>query len=229
MSNSSIPSWGSSRNGLIGVLALNLSIAAAILFVRSIYFIEGHPMQDYLHQIYDNVILQNSLVADKPWTLFTYNWILVDYWSLFINMFWLFLFGNILLQTGANRHIFPIYFYTGIVGGLLYILSGTEAILVGQDMSVIALAFAAFAYAPKYQIFDKAFPKLTTIYFLILYIIFFGILHKNANLITKGIYLAVGLCGYGYVQLLQKNIDLGNWMHKSIQYLNQMFEPKNNG
>lgn len=229
MNNSSIPSWGSSRNGLIGVLALNLSIAATILFVRSIYFIEGYPMINYINQIFNNVVLQASLFAHKPWTLFTYNWILVDYWSLFINMFWLFLFGNILLQSGANRHIFPVYFYTGIIGGMLYLLSGSTSILLGQDMSIIAIAFAAFAYAPKYAIFDKAFPKITTLYFLVLYLIFFGILHKNVTLTTMSIYFVTGLSGYGYVLLLKKNIDLGNWMHKSIEYLNQMFEPKSNG
>ena len=86
-SHSNIPNWGSAKNALIGVLALNLSLSAAILFVRSIYFIEGAPMQDYIHQVYENLILQGNIVLHKPWTLLTYNWILIDYWSLFINMF----------------------------------------------------------------------------------------------------------------------------------------------
>lgn len=229
MNKATIPTWGSSKNGLIGVLALNLSFAAAILFIRSIYFIEGHPMQDYLLQVYDNVVLYPSSVLQKPWTLFSYNWILVDYWSLFINMFWLFLFGNILLQSGGNRHIFPIYFYAGLIGGVLYAIAGIDTILVGQDMSILAIAFAALAYRPKYKMFDTSLPWLQTIHFVVIYLLFFGILHKNVNLITKIIYVVAGVSGYVYIWLLTKSIDLGNWMHKSVQYLNQLFEPKHNG
>jgi membrane associated rhomboid family serine protease len=229
MQKSNIPTWGSSNNALVGILALNLSIAAAVLFIRSIYFIEGYPMQDYLHQVYENIVLLPANWHSKPWTIFTYNWVLADYWSLFINQFWFFLFGYILFINGANRHLFPIYLYTGILGGIAYVLSGSDIILVGQEMSVIAIAFASIAYVPKHVLFDKAAPWLTTIVIFFVYLVLFGLLHKQASWMLKCIYIFSGICGYSYVLLLQKNIDLGGWMHKSIQYLNQMFEPKSNG
>lgn len=228
-SKSNMPNWGSSNNALVGVLILNLSLAATILFVRSIYFIEGAPMQDYLHQVYENLILQKNGLVEKPWTLLTHNWILVDYWSLFINMFWFFIFGYILMASGANRHIFPIYFYSGLLGGLLYLLMGDSSFLVGQEISIIAIAFACVAYAPKYALFDKALPGFNTIFIFIIYILLFVLLHLSSSISTHLIYFLTGIFGYVYILLLHKNINLGGWMHRLVQSINQAFVPKNNG
>ena len=51
---------------------------------------------------------------EKPWTFFIYNWSHDQFWTLCGNMIWLTVFGLILQNQGANKHLFPIYLYSGI-------------------------------------------------------------------------------------------------------------------
>ena len=73
----------------------------------------------------------------------------------------------------------------------------------GENLQV----FFLFRCVPKHVLFDKAAPWLTTIVIFFVYLVLFGLLHKQASWMLKCIYIFSGICGYSYVLLLQKNIE----------------------
>ena len=70
-------------------------------------------------------------------------------------MFWLFIFGNILQNVQANRHLFPIYLYSGIIAATSYVLHKGHEPLIGAQTSVLAIAMATIVIAPKYTILSN--------------------------------------------------------------------------
>ena len=95
----------------------------------------------------------------QAWSLFTFNWIHDGFWELFTNMIWLTVFGYVLQMNQSNKHLFPIYFYAGLMGGLAYIAMsfglGSNFIsfpLMGASMSVTAVVVATTFIAPRFKL-----------------------------------------------------------------------------
>jgi membrane associated rhomboid family serine protease len=222
------PSIGADNNALIAVLSINLVVYTLIGFLKVVYYLNSYPLEQFYAQIMDPSILHASAseLLHQPWTLLTFSWVHDGFWVLLTNMIWLTAFGILLQQRAANKHIFPIYFYAGILSGLSYILMGAEEPIMGAQVGVMALAIAMVALAPQHRLLKNIGKGIPVWILALVYLIIQALTLENASLALMISYLVAASTGLLYVMLLNKGNDLGKWMHQLLHLLNNSLAPK---
>ena len=232
------PILGADNNALVALLAINLVAYVMLGFLKVIYFLDGTPIELFYKNIFHLFTLPTSGAAwlTHAWSLFTFNWIHDGFWELFTNMIWLSVFGYVLQMNQSNKHLFPIYFYAGLLGGIAYIMMsfgvGSNFIsfpLMGASMSVSALAIAATLLVPRFKLLANIGNGVPV---WILSIIYFALqiaTLTNYQFANSLVAIISVLTGVVYVLLLKNGIDLGKWMHNLLHWLNKSAAPKTNG
>ena len=222
------PSIGADNNALIALLSINLVVYALIGFLKVVYYLNSYPLEQFYAQIMEPSILHPSALEllHQPWTLFTYYWVHDGFWVLLTNMIWLTAFGVLLQEQSANKHIFPIYFYAGIVAGLTYIFLGAELPIMGAQVAVMAIAIATVTLAPQYRLLKNIGKGIPVWILAMVYLIIQALTLQEASLALIISYLAAATTGLLYVMLLNKGNDLGKWMHQLLHLLNNSLAPK---
>ena len=232
------PLLGADNNALVALLAVNLVAFVLLGFFKVIYFLDGTPIELFYKNIFHLFTLPTSgdQWLTQAWSLFTFNWIHDGFWELFTNMIWLTVFGYVLQMNQSNKHLFPIYFYAGLMGGLAYIAMsfglGSNFIsfpLMGASMSVTAVVVATTFIAPRFKLIaniGSGIPlwMLSLLYFALQVAMLTK--YQIANTLVAVISVGMGLV---YVLLLKKGVDLGKWMHNLLHWLNNRAAPKTNG
>lgn len=222
------PLLGADNNALVAIVSVNLMIAVAYGMTRMVYYLEGFPMAQFYDEVVHHFMLspyyQEAL--EKPWTFFIYNWSHDQFWTLCGNLIWLTVFGTILQNQQSNKHLFPIYFYSGILGGIAFILMGAGISFMGAELSIMALATAALSLNPRYKLSlsGTSIPPVWVI-FVIYFVIQFAT-HLSGTPVFFFTLSVGGFVGVGYMYLLKKKIDLGNWMHQLVKKFNAYMAPK---
>jgi membrane associated rhomboid family serine protease len=232
------PILGADNNALVALLAINLVAYVMLGFLKVIYFLDGTPIELFYKNIFHLFTLPTSGAAwlTHAWSLFTFNWIHDGFWELFTNIIWLSVFGYVLQMNQSNKHLFPIYFYAGLLGGIAYIIMsfgvGSNFIsfpLMGASMSVSAIAIATTLIAPRFKLIANIGNGIPL---WILSLIYFALQiatltkYQFANSIVAIISVSMAVV---YVLLLKKGVDLGKWMHNLLHWLNKSAAPKTNG
>lgn len=220
------PLWGADNNALVALLAVNLVVAVAFVFMKVTYYLEGFPAIDFQNEIYQYVILLPSKLQQAPWTFLTFNWTHDNFWTLFTNLFWLFIFGNILQNVQSNKHLFPIYLYSGIVAATTYILLNGYEPFIGAQTSVLAIVLASLVIAPNYKTLSNIGTGIPTWLLGLVYLIITGLSLTQISVQESLSILLGGLSGLFYAILLKKEIDLGAWMHHLLRSINNSLTPK---
>lgn len=222
------PLFGADNNALVALVSVNLMIAVTYGMTRMVYYLEALPKSQFYDEVVHHFVLspyyQEAL--EKPWTFFIYNWSHDQFWTLCGNMIWLIVFGNILQNQNANKHLFPIYLYSGILGALAFIGLGTGISFMGADLSIMALATAALSLNPTYRIQLSGTGGIPVWLIFTVYFILQVVTHLTG---TPVFFLTLnigGFLGVSYMYLLKKNIDLGNWMHVIVKKFNGLMAPK---
>ncbi|MCX6288654.1 MAG: rhomboid family intramembrane serine protease [Bacteroidetes bacterium] len=232
------PILGADNNALVALLAINLVAYVMLGFLKVIYFLDGTPIELFYKNIFHLFTLPTSGAAwlTHAWSLFTFYWIHDGFWELFTNMIWLSVFGYVLQMNQSNKHLFPIYFYAGLLGGIAYIMMsfgvGSNFIsfpLMGASMSVSALAIAATLLVPRFKLLANIGNGVPV---WILSIIYFALqiaTLTNYQFANSLVAIISVLTGVVYVLLLKNGVDLGKWMHNLLHWLNKSAAPKTNG
>ena len=232
------PLLGADNNALVALLAINLVAYVMLGFLKVIYFLDGTPIELFYKNIFHLFTLPTTGAAwlTHAWSLFTFNWIHEGFWELFTNMIWLTVFGYVLQMNQSNKHLFPIYFYAGLMGGLSYVMMsfgvGSNFIqfpLMGASMSVSAVAIASTLIAPRFKLLANIGNGVPL---WILSIIYFALqiaTLTNYQFANSVVALLSVVMGVVYVLLLKKGVDLGKWMHNLLHWLNKSAAPKTNG
>jgi hypothetical protein len=142
-------------------------------------------------------------------------------------LFWLFVFGNILQSNGANKHIFPIYFYTGLLVAAFYLVFPAGIAIMGAGFGVLALAMGALIWAPTYPFMGTSQKWITTQWLVILYVGLVIFFNAKALLSIQLCLVVAAASGMLYMFLLKRGVDLGKWMHQLLHLLNNSLAPKN--
>ena len=222
------PLLGADNNALVAIVSVNLMIAVVYGMTRMVYFLEGFPMSQFYDEVVHHFMLspyyQEAL--EKPWTFFIYNWSHDQFWSLCGNMIWLSVFGSILQNQQANKHLFPIYFYSGIIGAIAFIVMGAGISFMGAELSIMALATAALSVNPRYKlsISGTSLPAVWIIF--VIYFVVQIATHLKGTPVFFFTLNVGGLVGVIYMYLLKKKINLGGWMHHVVKKFNGYMAPK---
>jgi membrane associated rhomboid family serine protease len=222
------PLIGADNNSLIAVVSINLILFALIGFLKVVYYLSSTPLEQFYAQIVQPTILFSNwqILIHQPWTLFTYNWVHDGFWILFTNMIWLTAFGIVLQESNANKHLFPIYFYGGLVAGIMFSFFATTSPLMGAGASVMAIAMAALLLQPTYRLLQNIGGGIPLWVLGIGYFVMQGLAMAHMELPTVVASLFGAATGAVYIVLLKKGVDLGKWMHQLLHLLNNSLAPK---
>lgn len=170
------------------------------------------------------------------WTIITYSWFVPpgNFWELFCNMLWLYCFGSVVQFLIGFRHVIPIYVYSSMVGGIMYVLAQfipdkTSALALGgylgHNAGLVGLAAASITIAPSYRIY-------LTEYFSISLAIVAGIFALLV-LFSGGfalpqlfLFIGGGVMGYYYIILLKKGHQPGIWMYNFSDSIQSLVTPR---
>lgn len=232
------PLLGADNNALVAVLSINLVAYVLLGFLKVIYFLDGTPIEYFYKNIFHLFTLPTlgDEWLKQTWSVLTFNWIHDGFWALFTNMIWLSVFGYVLQINQFNKHLFPIYFYSGLLAGIVFVaLSfgvGSKFIqfpIMGASYSVTAIVIATTLLLPRYQFLTHIGNGIPLWMISLIYIglqIASLTQYQWVNSILVIISSGMGLV---YVLLLKKGIDLGKWMHNLLHWINKIAAPKNNG
>jgi membrane associated rhomboid family serine protease len=220
------PLLGADNNALVALLAINLVGYVILGLLKVIYYLESLPLEQFYNQIFYPLTLQRDWLH-QPWSLFVYNWVHDGFWTLFTNMIWLSIFTYVLQVKGANKHVFPIYFYSGLMGAICFLCMSANQPLVGAGVSVTALVVATMVLTPQYKLLSSLLGGLPIWILGIIYLVLQGYSLVNTSLSVILSIAIGGVTGGVYVMLLKRGKDLGKWMHQLLHLLNNSLSPKN--
>lgn len=222
------PLIGADNNSLIAVVSINLILFALIGFLKVVYYLSSISLEQFYAQIVQPAILFSNvqILIHQPWALFTFNWVHDGFWILLTNMVWLTAFGIVLQESNANKHLFPIYFYSGLVAGIIFCFFGTTTPLMGATCSVMAIAMAALLLQPNYRLLQNIGGGIPLWVLGVGYITIqaFSFIHLDRAIVIACFFGAA--TGAFYIVLLKKGVDLGKWMHQLLHLLNNSLAPK---
>ncbi len=173
---------GSVLARLIGV---NVAVFVFINLIRVIFFLwnmdgAGDALTHWLG-ISSNV----HVVLHRPWTLFTYMFLHLEFFHILFNMVVLYVGGRLFSDFIGPDRLTATYILGGLAGALFYIASfnifpvfeevAPFAVAIGASASVLAIFIAIAVYMPDYQLplllLGRIRLKYIAIFFVVLDII----------------------------------------------------------
>ena len=213
--------------GINVVLFLLFAIAKVILLL---FKVDDAGWLDFL-----SLPASLSLLAQRPWTLFTYMFMHGGVWHLVFNMLWLYWFGQIALYFFSARHIRGLYVIGGIVGGILYIIAYNvfplfasqvpHALLVGASASILAIVVATAIKEPNYRLRLLFIGNISMKWLAVITVLIDTLLIASNNAGGHIAHLGGALAGWGFVAGLNKGLDITEWINKVIDFIGGLFHP----
>lgn len=229
---------GQDNNALVILFAINALVFVLINMIKIIYFLSDIPIEFFYNQILHWFTLPASpdILFTRPWTFLTYMFTHYSIWHLISTVMWLWAFGYVLQDLAGNTRLIPIYLYGGLIGALAFILMNnlfpalernllTTAPMLGGGAAVMAVAIATTTVAPDYRIFPMINGGIPLWVLALVFVAIDMATISGGNAGVIGAHIAGGTIGFIYVKQLQKGNDLGAWMVRLVNWLNDLFNP----
>ncbi len=151
----------------------------------------------------------------KAWTLLTYGLFHTGFMNWLGTAIWIYVWGSVLQMLTGYRQVIPVFIAGNLLGGLIALLvqfiPGVAApvYLIGSGAGVMALAAAAFMFAPAYRFwvtptFSLSIKVVLTIFVLLNFV---GAVPGAAGI---GWLAGGALAGVLSVVLLRRGFSLGD-------------------
>ncbi|WP_341834135.1 rhomboid family intramembrane serine protease [Chitinophaga pollutisoli] len=175
-------SLGEEKNMVTQLLLVNITVFILLYFIKIIYLMEEYGEPAFVRDILSNTIVSAtpSTLLSKPWTLLTAMFAHMDFWDIFSNMVWLFVFGTILQQRAGYKQIPVVYVLGSFAGYATYmaavnllpgvfpaVTAGTG--IMGAHAGVMAMAAGVTFLSPGLRVFPQLWRGGVPVW------IFFGI------------------------------------------------------
>ena len=213
--------------GINVVLFLLLALAKVILLL---FKVDDAGWLDFL-----SLPASLPLLAQRPWTLFTYMFMHGGVWHLVFNMLWLYWFGQIALYFFSARHLRGLYIIGGLAGGILYVIAYnvfplfapqvSQSLLVGASASILAIVVATAVKEPNYRLRLLFIGNISMKWLAVITVLIDTLLIASDNAGGHIAHLGGALAGWGFVAGLNKGVDITEWINRVIDFIGGLFRP----
>ncbi len=211
-----LKSFFRSKNMLVKLIIINLVVWLSIMFLEVLFNLFNSSFADTLvHWL--AVPASLAKLITRPWTLFTYMFLHLEFWHILFNMLWLYWFGRIFLEYLNERQLLSTYILGGLAGALFYIISFNIfpkfqdayvlSIALGASASVMAIVVAISYYVPNYSINLMFLGPVRIIYIAIFSIVMDILMIRSANSGGHLAHLGGAIWGFYYIYMMKKGID----------------------
>ncbi|MEE4196585.1 MAG: rhomboid family intramembrane serine protease [Bacteroidales bacterium] len=224
-----------SGNTLIKLLYLNIAVFLAVKIVGVIFFLLATE-QTFSIAHWFAVPADFSNLIYKPWTIFTYMFLHVDFFHILFNMLWFYWFGMIFLSYFDEKKLLSLYLTGGLAGAALYILAFNifpafagivpVSYALGASASVIAIVIAVSVYAPNHTIHLLLFGPVKLKYIALVTIAIDVLSIASSNAGGHIAHLGGALFGYLFVQQYKKGKNINKGFDRLMDKLFTLFKPK---
>ncbi len=155
-----------------------------------------------------------TLLIQKPWTLISYMFLHEGFFHLLFNMIMLYFGGRIFSEYLNDRKLFSTYFWGGIFGGLLYVISYNyfpvfdqavgSSFALGASASVLAILVAIATYVPNYYVNLILLGRVRLKHLAIAFIIIDLLSIQGSNPGGHIAHIGGAIWGFLYIQLIKK-------------------------
>jgi membrane associated rhomboid family serine protease len=224
-----------SGNTLIKLLYINIAVFLAVKIIGVIFFLLSAE-QNFSIANWFAVPADFSNLIYKPWTIFTYMFLHMDFFHILFNMLWFYWFGMIFLGYFDEKKLLSLYLTGGLAGAALYILAFNifpvftgvlpVSYALGASASVIAIVIAVSVYAPNHTIHLLFFGPVKLKYIALATIVIDILSIASANAGGHIAHLGGALYGYLFVLQYKKGKNINKGFDRFMDKVFTLFKPK---
>jgi membrane associated rhomboid family serine protease len=158
-----------------------------------------------------------GVLALKPYTLFTYMFLHVEFMHILFNMLWFYWFGKIFLEFLSDRQMVTTYIMGGLGGAFIFILAYNLfpvfaqtlpiSVALGASASVMAIVVCISAYVPDYTIPLIFMGPVKIKYIAIVFVVIDIAMIRSGNAGGHFAHIGGAMWGFSYAMMLRKGID----------------------
>lgn len=159
-----------------------------------------------------------SMLASKPWTIFTYMFLQEGFFHLLFNMIMLYFGGIIFLEYLSYKKLLWTYIFGGVAGAVFFIIAfntfpvfksiSSSAIAMGASASVLAIIISIATYVPDYTVRLFLFGAIKLKYLAIAFIVIDVLSIQSGNPGGHIAHLGGALWGFIYAFSLKNGNDV---------------------
>jgi len=217
------------------LIYLNLGLFLAVQIVRIALFLSNayELFPGFLNHL--AVPANLEVLARRPWTLFTYMFLHVDFIHILFNLLWLYWFGTIFIQELGLKKLLSTYLLGGLAGGILYVISynlfsvfeGTResSIALGASASVMAVVVATATYQPERRMHLVLIGPIKIVYIALVMFILTSMVDFSVNTGGKIAHIGGALTGFLFAYYYKRGKDLTKGFDRIMDSIATWFKP----
>lgn len=177
-----------------------------------------------------------ELLLQRPWTVFTYMFLHVDFFHVLFNILYLYWFGQLFLSFYNQKQLVGLYLIGGILGAFCYFIAyhlfpyfneiKDKSFLLGASASALAIMMATAATAPNKEIqlvlIGKIKLKYMALFFFIIDLLSITSFNSGGHIAHLGGIFA----GYYFAFQMKKGKDITTFINKAIDFIFDKFRKK---
>ncbi|MDR3251954.1 MAG: rhomboid family intramembrane serine protease [Tannerella sp.] len=219
------------------ILAKYIYINAAVfILIRLTMVILDMMLIDSHFAVYLQAPSSLPLLAHRPWTVFTYMFVHLEFLHVLFNLLWLYWFGKLFLQFFTGRQFGGLYVLGGLAGAALFLLTYNTlpilmktadfSFLTGASASVMAIVFAVSFYRKDYIINLLLIGRIRLIYIAIGVLLIDIIALTSENAGGHIAHIGGALLGVIFATQYTNGKDITNFINRWIDRLVNIFNHK---
>jgi membrane associated rhomboid family serine protease len=228
---------GQDNNSLVILFAINAIVFIILKFIFVIYQMSEMDLVGFDNTLFNWLVLPADIpkLGTRPWTFVTHLFTHRDLFSLFPNMFWLWVFGYVLQDLTGNKKLIPLYLYGGLVGAAFYILTYylvpkleagiPTATLVNANAAIMSVAIATTTVKPDYRFFPLINGGIPLWVVTLVFVIVDMASVPGADPGKYIAHLGGGLFGFVFIYQMRKGRDWSVGMNQFFDWCNNLFNP----
>lgn len=217
------------------LIYLNLGLFLIVQIVRVILVLSNKNPAFLTFIDYLAVPANLEVLARRPWTLFTYMFLHVDFIHILFNLLWLYWFGTIFIQELGLKKLLTIYLLGGLAGGILYVLFYNVfavfepvrevSVAMGASASVMALVVAVATYRPERRMHLVLIGPVKIVYIALVMFIFTSLVDFSVNTGGKIAHIGGALVGFTFAYYYKNGRDITRGFESLLDGIATWFKP----